>query len=251
MGDDADLKRFFGLRLRSILVDRGISERQFSKTIGRSPGYLTPILSGKSTPQLTDFARMAKILDMSLDELLGREPSFGIQGVAETSNIMEESAQRIVAELFAVVSARTQRLFTPSLDDVLCWLRETGGVIAPDNPLSIFVDLHYTPDADDNLLKPKHIGAHSLAARQLGAASPDLLTKMMQSLPPADMQEVIYSYRQISERPFELSEQRISVEMPDHGVSFDVDYFRLLHPVKDAQGNSYILNFSTLADGAL
>jgi putative transcriptional regulator len=56
-------------KLRVIFAERGIKQRWFARKIGINEGTLSLIMSGKSTPTLPVAMRIAKELDMRIEEI--------------------------------------------------------------------------------------------------------------------------------------------------------------------------------------
>ncbi len=71
----------FGRRLRRFLDAVGITPKEFAAQIGRSWGYVRSMLVGvKGPPGRETLERMARVLDISVDALLGLEPEDEVVG---------------------------------------------------------------------------------------------------------------------------------------------------------------------------
>ncbi len=72
--EDLDTREF-GKRLRRFLDAAGITPKEFASQIGRSWGYVRSILVGvKGPPGRETLERMATVLGISVDALIGAEP---------------------------------------------------------------------------------------------------------------------------------------------------------------------------------
>jgi transcriptional regulator with XRE-family HTH domain len=81
-----------GDRVMRLRMERGISQRQFAKLVGTSPGLISFIERNRNKPNFQIVGRMAKILDTTADYLIfGEEPL-----MESTEDLIEE----IRAELF-------------------------------------------------------------------------------------------------------------------------------------------------------
>jgi len=219
----------FAATLQRLRDERGISERQLCDQIGQAPTYFQAFNKG-TAKKLPAF----EVIDLSL--------------ATKPRTYLEKQADRMAREISRVVQAQLESV-RPSLDAVLDWIDLTDGKIHQDNQMWQYIDLHAVPEVTDRILIPQHVGANSLAGQRLGAPNPQLLMRMMETLPEDQMTKVLMSYREVTKRPYEITTQYIEVEMPDHFIRFKTRYRRLLHPVEDAQGNKYILCYTTLANG--
>ena len=66
------IRRFEVKRIRNILEERGISQKQLANTVGVTPATLSRWITGETEPPaLGIIAEMAKALNVSADYLLG------------------------------------------------------------------------------------------------------------------------------------------------------------------------------------
>jgi len=240
----------FAATLQRLRDERGISERQLCDQIGQAPTYFQAFNKGtaKKLPAFEVMVEIARALGVRLDEMLGTKAGFDLSLATKPRTYLEKQADRMAREISRVVQAQLESV-RPSLDAVLDWIDLTDGKIHQDNQMWQYIDLHAVPEVTDRILIPQHVGANSLAGQRLGAPNPQLLMRMMETLPEDQMTKVLMSYREVTKRPYEITTQYIEVEMPDHFIRFKTRYRRLLHPVEDAQGNKYILCYTTLANG--
>jgi transcriptional regulator with XRE-family HTH domain len=81
----------FAEALREIRTSRGLTQARLSELLAVSPSWET----GAAAPRLDTLVKIADILDVTLDELVGRtEPSsdFGIQNPSSTSSTTRSTA---------------------------------------------------------------------------------------------------------------------------------------------------------------
>lgn len=60
-------------RIERVIQEKSLSQRDFSKIVGFTPGYINDILRGRTTPSIRVVERMTKALDVSADWLLSGE----------------------------------------------------------------------------------------------------------------------------------------------------------------------------------
>lgn len=63
----------------SILKERRINQKTFASAIGASQGNVTDWKKGRSNPSTEVLSRIASYLNVSVDYLLGQEPSAGME----------------------------------------------------------------------------------------------------------------------------------------------------------------------------
>ena len=63
-----DLKEMIGSRIQEIRNKRGITQDQLSEKVGISSKYLSSIERGKENPRLNTILKLARSLDVKLDE---------------------------------------------------------------------------------------------------------------------------------------------------------------------------------------
>jgi len=64
----------FAERLRAARSSRGLTQVRLAELLGISPRVYNRWERGAATPKLDTIVRLAEILDVSLDELVGRKP---------------------------------------------------------------------------------------------------------------------------------------------------------------------------------
>lgn len=58
----------FGIRLAKIMNQQKVNARQLSCSLGLNESYITPILNGKTFPQMENFIRICKALKITPEE---------------------------------------------------------------------------------------------------------------------------------------------------------------------------------------
>lgn len=57
------------LRISEILKERGLTNREFARMMGRKPQYTSAVARGRAGVSLKMLSRMAEVLDISLKEM--------------------------------------------------------------------------------------------------------------------------------------------------------------------------------------
>lgn len=93
----------FGDRLRRLMAERGVSNGELARRIGKSAAYISLIVNGKrlvdKLPNYDDMRAMARALKVDIDELAG---DVGGEGVAESRpSFLAEPLARLIGRLGA------------------------------------------------------------------------------------------------------------------------------------------------------
>lgn len=61
-------KEIIGKKIRQIRLERGFSQEELSEKIDISPRHMCTIETGKSFPSIETFIKIAKVLDINIDD---------------------------------------------------------------------------------------------------------------------------------------------------------------------------------------
>lgn len=94
----------FGERLRCVLEEKDITQKEFAEQINIAPTTLNGYINDKREPNLALVCTISKKLGVSVDYLLGSENSLSALSVTETQIIcnyrrMSESRKKILLQL--------------------------------------------------------------------------------------------------------------------------------------------------------
>ena len=230
----------FRERLACAIKQSGLSQRKISASIGKSPGYLTNVLNGNSTPSIEVISTLCHLLKVSPNYLCGYDHGLFLK---TSEKAFEEPAERIIGELMQVVAARLESN-EPTFEDILFWLESKQGVIGNMPSFDKYIVLHDIPKSRDQTINAVKIGENSLTAKMFQTTSPDNFYKWMKSLPEKVNQQLKISYKNVAETDPKLSLEKLTFRSEQNAELVTVKYIRLLYPVTDGVGNKYILNFS-------
>ena len=61
-------KEIFGKKIRQIRIEKGLSQEQLSEKIEISPRHMCTIENGNSLPSIDTFLKIAKVLDININD---------------------------------------------------------------------------------------------------------------------------------------------------------------------------------------
>lgn len=87
-------------RIRRVLEEKSLSQRDLSKILDFTPGYINDILRGRTTPSIRVVERFAKAFDVSADWLLtGEEPVYAKKrGMLWPENVEVVTSKSLLAK---------------------------------------------------------------------------------------------------------------------------------------------------------
>ena len=96
------MKKTFGQFIRSLRVERGMTQRALSQAVGfRSLAHLSDIESGKRNPSTATFAKFAKALGVTVAALEEHD----VRGVIEEAKALFSRKPEMVGAFFKVIEA--------------------------------------------------------------------------------------------------------------------------------------------------
>jgi transcriptional regulator with XRE-family HTH domain len=232
---------FFG-NLSRLMTEARITPRQLSTEIGREPGYLGDIIRRRCWPDLEAVYGIAEALKVDVADLLRPGPSFGFTARQPGKYWAEQLAEKVLAS--ALEESRQKSDFeAPTFDAVLTWWVANGGLLTGMEKLDQYIEIFSPPDTTDMRPVPKRMGRQSLAARELNISTIEQLNGIFQNSEPAVARSVALAHASVIEGQPQLSFHTIVAEMST-GHLVKLSYMRLLLPVRDGDGQRYIMNYS-------
>lgn len=236
-------------RLKTLIRDSDYDYKSLSLKIGQGERYISNLLSNKSDPGFSSVVKICSALGMTPNQITGLEDQITLAGGELDNRIVSAHAERILS---AVTKEAHRKLAArgahPLLDDVLTWWHQQGGMLSNFDTLSEHVDLYRAPSPNDRLPDPYKIGQQSLATRSFGINSTEHLRYLFTTFDAKLCQDVTLAHVETSKGDPHLSIQEIDVILPGHSFPLRFTYKRLLLPVRDTQGNDYVLNYSQALD---
>lgn len=234
----------FHQRLDRAIQISGLSYRELSIRIGVGEAYITNLLRKQSDPGFGTTQKICQVLGISLNELAGMGEKVEIASTrfeeADIDRIAQGVYSRLATETWINTFPQGQR---PSIDDVLNWWINQNGVLHNFDQISEYVDLFTPPTETSQMITPHKLGATSLVSMAFGIDNNEKLHKILETLDESQNERILISHRETS-----LGRPVLSVETLDVGIAekgrVKVQYKRILLPVRDLSGRSFILNYA-------
>lgn len=241
MNGSETLSYFFG-NLARLIAETRMTPRQLSQAIGRAPDYVTDLMRRRISPDLEAVYAMSEALKVDVADLLRPGPSFGITAKHSRNYWAEKVAEKVLAG--ALEESRQKADFeAPTFDAVLNWWHANGGLLTDMDRLEQYVEIFSRPDMAGMRPRPKRMGRQSLAARELNLSTVEQLNGIFENSEPAVARSVALAHADVVDGEPKLSFHSILIDMSD-GHFVKMTYARLLLPVRDGDGQKYILNYS-------
>ena len=239
-------------RIKTVVDLSGRPLSELSLAAGANRAFLSNLFTKENAPDpgVTKMAKLAAALGVSLDYLLGPTGSMEIQ-TPEHASAVERISGRLMNDVLAAAQRRmAAEGYEPTMQDIMSWWRSSGGQLTSCGQIEQHFDLIRVPDPSDEIVEPYVVGAHSLAARQLNSNDPNLLKRLVQTMDERQRRDLVRSYSLASRETgrYDVTDHKVTIALPEVGSGFQVDYFRLLLPVKAGDGNDYVLSFCTLCN---
>lgn len=235
----------FHQRLKAFIRDSGYDYKSLSLEIGQGERYISNLLATKSDPGFSSVVRICSALGITPSQIAGLTDQIGIAGAEIDKRIVTAQAERILTAVTREAHRKlNQRGARPLLDDVLTWWHQQGGKLRNFDALSDHVDLYKPPDDRACLPKPYRIGAQSHAAQNFGIRTADHLRHLFTTFDKSLSDGLRRAHVEAARGDPHLSIQQADVTLPGHALPLRFTYKRLLLPVQDNDGSTYVLDYS-------
>jgi hypothetical protein len=196
----------------------------------------------RCSPDLEAVYGIADVLNVDVADLLRPGPSFGFTARQPGKYWAEQLAEKVLAG--ALEESRQRADFEPpTFDAVLGWWHANGGLLTGMEKLEQYVEIFSPPDSSLMRPVPKRLGRRSLAARELNISTVEQLNGIFENSEPAVARSVALAHASVVEGQPQLSFHVIVAEMST-GHLVRMSYMRLLLPVRDGDGQRYVMNYS-------
>ena len=187
---------------------------------------------------------------MRLGYSLGFDPTDALRGAPQiqtTSTDAQKHVTKIVSNIMEA-SLAMMRAMGHKLDigDLIAWHRTSGGRLEAYEIFKPFVGLFSVSDGDTPQIEAREIGPKSLAASSLQTPDADQVNSYIRSLQRASREQITFTYLETQERAkWHLYDREVTVDFPGAGPRYLLSYATLLLPVTAANGERFLMNFST------
>lgn len=220
---------------------------KFFTNLGQSRTNYYSLKKGETLPNSYNLALYCKALNSHPDYLLGFDGQLSIGRTSPPTSEIQKRAEGVIQNLFSIAS---EQLSGPlEIKTILNWWRANEGRLQDMGQIRPHVDIFKRPSEQDRYLCPVEMGRESLASKSLRTCSPVSLRHFMDTLTDKMRETIVFSYYQVgSYDPAHkalIEDHTITVDVKEVGEAFDLHYWKLMLPVRDAMGHEYILNYST------
>ncbi|QFT93291.1 hypothetical protein FIU86_10595 [Roseovarius sp. THAF9] len=232
-------------RLKTYIKGSSYDYKALSLEIGQGERYISNLLSSKSDPGYSSVVKICSALGITPNQIAGLNDQITLAGGEIDNRIVSAQAERILTSVTREAHRKlSQRGARPLLDDVLTWWHQQGGVLTNFDTLSEHVDLYLAPDEHSRLPEPYKIGHQSLAAQSFGIQTAEHLRYLFTTFDDKLCESVRLAHVEATRGEPKLTIEEIDVMLPGHSFPLRFTYKRLLLPVRDGQGNKFVLNYS-------
>lgn len=232
-------------RLKTYIVNSDYDFKSLSLQIGQGERYISNLLSTKSDPGFSNVVKMCAALGLSPNQIAGLTDEVTLFSDNLDQHVVSAQAEKILTAVTKETYRKlSRRGVKPLLDDVLTWWHQQRGLLNNFDKLSEHVDLYAAPRLDSYLPEPIRVGYNSLAAQSFGVQSAEHLRHLLTTFDGELIERVRLSHVAATKGEPQLSIEEIDVELPGHTFPLRFSYKRLLLPVRDSDGNDYVLNYS-------
>lgn len=98
-------REVFGQKIRQIRLQRGFSQEKLSEEIDISPRHMCTIENGNSLPSVETFVKIAKILDIDINEFFNLTPETNDDLKAEIYDLIQTSSHNELLLIKDIIKA--------------------------------------------------------------------------------------------------------------------------------------------------
>ena len=241
MDSPSQLDFFFGNLLR-LLNEAGMSKRRLADEIGMPEAALNDMLAQRASPTLDIVYGLANALKVDVADLLRPGPQIGVTAGGSDNYWVERTAEEFLTNELAKSRERASHE-PPTFDAVLSWWHTNEGRMTGVDSFSQYIELFEPPDVDELWPRPSVVGSESLASRELGPMDPQRLRDLFEASGVDVAQSVARAHLEVANGQPRLSVHTILINMTSGNV-VKLSYARLLLPVTDGNGHTYVMNYS-------
>lgn len=234
----------------TIIERSGKSAEELSLAIGKDRSYLRKTIKGRSEPSISVATRLADALDVPLEYLLGRQKRMWVETLSQTRSHLDKHAERLMTEVMRTAELKMASAgFRPTIDHMLAWWHAQNGRLAECSNIEHHFDLIKVPEQGARSVEPHVVGPGSYAARKLKGNPIVRLFELLDTLPEPARIELAKNYFEVAEKGQpRISKKKMTLDLPQHGICEEAEYFHLQLPVVAASGDPFILSYCVEID---
>lgn len=216
-------------RLNEGIQNSTYTKAEICRAVGIDQSVLTKITGPKALSRenvkrpmmhADTLAKICRLIHVSSDYILGYSDKLGeVQDKyrAEMPGLID----KMYAELWSAVRKKCLISdFRPTVDDVLHWWRDTGGVVGRGDDIEHYMDVVQMPTADTQMIRPVTMGPRSLASRKYNTTDPQYFTKQLESWPQHVHDVIVNGYRELANTGASFTGTAMDVVINNETVSY-------------------------------
>lgn len=227
-----DSSPIYRKRASQLSIDAGLGEKTVNNILNdKRLDY------SKTGPGIFGMARVASLLDISLDNLVSTTPEKQSKPVNPFKEHVEHSLK---------IQSETEQGIISS-DSLLRLHMKSGGRFEAFEAVLKHCDQYSIPNEADTDLSVIKVGSSSLSALIMGNDNADMLQSALSLTQDDDLKaRWIKGYRLAAEFGALTTIESLDSQMPNRPVRVKIDYLRVLLAVQNSNDERIILNFSLL-----
>ncbi|UWQ30223.1 hypothetical protein [Leisingera sp. M523] len=186
---------------------------------------------------------LCRCLGVTVEQLLSDDAS--VIGLSAQDAADEQRALAYNQKLRKLHAELIRHGTPPDCDDILNWLRSSGGRFTPHDQISGYVDVFQSVDPSDNLMKPHLIGRASLASLWIGIESASEYNRKVGQFSRDIIDASLMAHLRVQEAN-RYNVEDVTVYGEIDGKVIEESYRRVIAPVKDETGRNFNLVFAQL-----
>lgn len=226
-------------RIRSLCDRHGLSLKLACQSAGVTYGTLhAQLKKGREIPFST-MDRLASFFDVPLEYFSDRRSSMSVMVDSDQPVLRQKVATAYTSALQSAQMDLMRKGFGIGTEQILDWLASEGGVLTNFDAIRDRVDLFHPVEPTDQLMRPLHIGKHSLVSKQLGLENEDHYTQVVGKFDRNLINRVLDAHVRASDLPYMVSDEAVEVVLGDQRIRHC--YRRVLARVRDSKGAEFTL----------
>jgi len=235
--------------IEQLMKEQGLNRAQLSRKAGYPNNKVTTILNGDSIPGIDFVARIAEACNRRPGDLISSPArpdltEVSVSPLKSSNTISARALSRAIKDAHKQLIDMGDR---PTMDLITAWWQQSNGRLEACDQIAPYFDVIGVPGANEKLPNVVSIGAKSLSAKTLKTNDTDALTQFLRTLSESDTEELRQCITTVNYSGTGLvTPQTRIVDLPSMKAPLEVNFVRLMLPVRDANDEPHVLNFSTL-----
>lgn len=186
---------------------------------------------------------LSRVLGVTVEQLM--DDGNAVIGLSASDPADEIRAQNYNKQIRQLHAELTRYGTPPDCNDILNWLRISGGRLSPLDQISNYVDIFEPVETSHNLMSPHSIGPASLASLWIGIGSAEEYARKVGQFSRDIIDASLMAHLRVQEAN-RYNVEDVTVYGCIDGKSIEESYRRVIAPVKDQSGRQFNLVFAEL-----